>query len=83
MLVAKVVIIFFYCKISLRHFVLIKKKCTFVAGCRFFWQVYYVREYDITTQYHTQMDSFFHSPGEESLPQKSPTHMDDPDNLPF
>ena len=54
-----------------------------VAGCRFFWQVYYVREDDITTQYHTQMDSFFHSPGEEPLPQKSPTHMDDPDNLPF
>ena len=30
-----------------------------VAGCHFFWQVYFDEESDVIRKYHTQMDSYF------------------------
>lgn len=33
-----------------------------VAGCHFFWQVYYDREEDVLNKYHRQMDGYFLDP---------------------
>ena len=40
-----------------------------VAGCHFFWQVYYDNESDILVKYHRQMDKYFEPMVSIPLPQ--------------
>lgn len=43
-----------------------------VAGCHFFWQVFFDDEEDILRKYHSQMDSYFISLGARNIaPQPS------------
>ena len=52
-----------------------------VAGCHFFWQVYFDREEDILRKYHYQMDAFFNDSMRQNimpLPSGFPPYIHPP-----
>ena len=53
--------------------------CNSVAGCHFFWQVYYDNVTDIPVKYHRQMDRYFQP--HVAVPLPPPTFIQNPQPL--